>query len=202
MTRRNQAKELEMLQRQEQVAKLLLAGVRSHRGIGELVGVSRATVTRDLAAVREMWRARSVEAIEERVAEELAQIDELQAKATVAWLRSCEDEETNHAGVKKGRTTKDGKPLPDEIYLSQTRRGRSGNAAFLEKIAWCIQKRLDLLGKGGTGKVALVKSEAADYSIDDLYELIGQCVNWRPPASANSTAAADPTSPPRNGSPP
>lgn len=60
--------------RRIEVAALLLSK-HSYRQIGERLGVSHTTITRDVEHIREQWRVRAGAKYQEHVAEEVAKLD-------------------------------------------------------------------------------------------------------------------------------
>ena len=70
---------LDVDQRREAVAGLVLAG-RPYRWIADRLGVSRQTIARDVAAIRQVWRERTAAAYGEHVAEVVAKLDVAEAQ--------------------------------------------------------------------------------------------------------------------------
>lgn len=80
MGRRNrpqhtQVQALQVMNRRRQVAELYLTGAITETEIAAQLQVSQATVSRDLAAIREEWRTEYRESIEESVQRDLKNID-------------------------------------------------------------------------------------------------------------------------------
>jgi hypothetical protein len=134
-----------ILQRRVRVAEAYMR----HKLLYEIAkdeGVSRTTISDDLAAIRKEWLNRAVAAFDQRRAEELARIDRLEAEAWDAWERSKRDAQTIRASTTKGRVDGQGKPLPDLVRTDETLEGQVGDPRFLERIGWCIQKRCEITG--------------------------------------------------------
>jgi hypothetical protein len=123
-------------ERRWKVSQLYLQGLPQHR-IGEQVGVSQKCVSEDLAAVRAEWLAKSVDGFGERLAEELAKVDRVEA---VAW----DSFERSRASITVGKGA-DGKPMKVE---------RPGDDRFLGRVSWCIETRAKLLGLVKTDKAS------------------------------------------------
>lgn len=102
--------------------------------------VTVSSVARDLECVRIIWRERAGQLVGERKAEELARLDRIEAEAWEAWERSKKDV------VKKfgKRQTPTGGTAVET--LGQETLQRDGNPKFLELVARCVEKRLDVLG--------------------------------------------------------
>jgi AcrR family transcriptional regulator len=145
---------LEAAAKRREVAAAYLAG-GTQAEIAAAVGLSQGTVSRHLRAVREEWKARSAEAFEGRLAEELARIDALERVALAAWERSCHDAEVRHVKTETdGTVSVDGRPVPTKTVSEKTTKGQAGDPRFLERIAWCIEQRLKVLGGYAPAKVA------------------------------------------------
>jgi predicted transcriptional regulator len=107
--------------------------------IGEEVGVSQATVSRDLKALQEEWLQSALVDFDKAKARELARIDRLEREYWRAWVRSVEDKEVEvqekvEAGEKQGR-----------LKVSLRREGQAGDARFLAGVQWCIEQRCQIL---------------------------------------------------------
>lgn len=142
-------------ERQQRVAELYCAQ-KSQWEIAEELGVSQPTVSNDLAAIRAKWLANSVMNMSERLAKEIAALDNLERIAMQAWLRSCEDAEEVttmkspprlNIKLKNGdelkKKTSDKPKVTSEITKIK---GQSGNPAFLAEARQCVEKRCKLLG--------------------------------------------------------
>jgi len=104
--------------------------------IADEVGVSQATVSRDLKALQCEWLESALIDFNSAKARELARIDYLELEYWDAWQRSCEDAET---------LVKDGTPEKVE-KLKRTSKGQAGDPRFLQGVQWCIEKRCKILG--------------------------------------------------------
>lgn len=98
-----------------ETARLYCQGL-SQAEIGERLGVSQRTISKDLREIQRRWQAACVEAISQGKARELARIDELERTYWAAWFDS-----------KRAAT-------------------RDGNPAYLQGVLACIEKRCKLLG--------------------------------------------------------
>lgn len=104
--------------------------------IAEEVGVSDATVSRDLKALQSEWLASALVDFNEAKSQELAKIDRLEREYWQAWERSCENAET---------VTKEGGPSGVD-KVKQTSKGQAGDPRFLAGVQWCIERRCKILG--------------------------------------------------------
>ena len=114
----------ELAKRREKVAQLYLQG-QTQRQIAATLGIDQGNVCRDLEAVRKVWLAAAVAAIDQRKAEELARVDQLEATYWTAWDRSQQP-----------------RPVPESTVPTP----RDGNPAFLVGVKDCIELRCKILG--------------------------------------------------------
>jgi hypothetical protein len=105
--------------------------------IARAVGIDQGNVSRDLRWVHDQWLQDAKLANGDRVARELAKIDEVERQAWAAWQRSQQIAET----------TRTRKSLPgDEVMAEVTRQGQVGDAHYLEVVLKCVERRSKLLG--------------------------------------------------------
>lgn len=136
--RRGNRPTAEQERRQAIVGSLYLKG-RPILDIADAVGVSRATVTNDVKAIRKRWVKSAQQSYERQVATQLAKLDELESAAWNGWERSCRDELIT--------TTEDG--FRGDVVVDVTRiqrRIQSGDPRFLTQIANIIRQRCEILG--------------------------------------------------------
>jgi len=100
------------------------------------VGVSDATVSRDLKALQSEWLASALVDFNEAKAQELAKVDRLEREYWQAWRRSCENAES----VTQEGTAK----TVDKV--KKTSKGQAGDPRFLQGVQWCIERRCKILG--------------------------------------------------------
>lgn len=160
------------LKRQHRVADLYLAG-KTQWEIADLVGITQGTVSKDLAAIRTAWLASAVRDFDAIKSEQLAKIDRVEVIAWAAWERSCKDAETRRVESISGRTVrvteKTGKhttkttteKLPPLEKASKSSVGQSGDPRFLDRIAWCVETRLKLIGALPRGELPLTPDGGA-----------------------------------------
>lgn len=131
-------KTLEIAKRRARVAELYLQG-KYQWEIGDEVGVTQATVSTDLAAIRAMWKASAVRDFDEAKEKELARIDALEREYWAAWEASKKEKEST-------KTEKNTSPSGDRLKAAVEKEMRDGNPAFLAGVQWCINKRCEILG--------------------------------------------------------
>ena len=132
-------KTMEIALRREQVARSYAEGVSRAR-IAQQLKVSVATVARDLRFIAKLWQRLLDRDLPTAKAHELAKINRLEAAAWEAWERSYRDEEST-------KVTVDG----DKKRAEKVTKNQSGEAKFLDRVAWCIEKRFNILALAGTG---------------------------------------------------
>jgi hypothetical protein len=146
-------KTLEMAKRRARVAELYLHG-RYQWDIATELGVTQGTISTDLKAIREVWRASAVRNFDEAKSQELARIDQLEREYWQAWLRSKEHKEsTTTEKVQTGGN--------DRMKAGAKKEARDGNPAFLAGVQWCITKRCEILGFDAARKLALSEDGGA-----------------------------------------
>lgn len=116
--------------------------------IAEVVGVSQATISRDLKTLHDEWQQRALANFDEVKAEQLAKVDRLEREYWRAWERSCEDAETETQ-----KTVEYGQG--ERVESQMQRKGQAGDPRFLVGVQWCIERRAKLLGLDEALKVAV-----------------------------------------------
>lgn len=130
--------------RRQKVGGMYLSGRTQFDIAGEL-GVSQATVSADLAAIRKEWMRAAASHFAARVAHELARVDNLESEAWAAWRRSQNPAETTttekgeEAGGLRGVKTV-------KMRAGRKQVGRDGNPEFLRVVERCLIRRAELLG--------------------------------------------------------
>lgn len=105
------------------------------------VEVSQQTISNDLQWVREQWKKESKMLIDERLALELAKIDQLELEYHALFERS------------KGKNGK-GK----------------GDLKYKQRVEWCMERRAQLLGVDAPKRTELTGLNGAPLKIDDVRE--------------------------------
>lgn len=180
-------------ERHKREMELYLHG-KTLQAIAEIVGVTRATVCRDISKMRLAWKAAAIVDFEEKLDLEIAKIDVIEMTAWEGWDRSCQPSEERDVREKKQLTQPssprnvppvEGRPTPrrkvgqptlvtKEIVSNTTTKFRDGNPAFLDRIAWCIEMRLRLIGalKGDKATVQVININWDSLSSFDDTDLI------------------------------
>lgn len=154
--RRNAA---EIARDKKRIGSLYLKGWLQSE-IAEEVGLSIATISRDLVTLHDEWRQSALVDINEAKIVELAKIDTLEREYWRGWERSLKDAETikQEGGVEVKR-------------VSRTKRTRDGDARFLEGVLKCIDRRCKILGLDSPAKLMLERdwqAEAEALGIDPV----------------------------------
>ena len=162
------SKDLEIQERRARVARLYLQK-ELQRDIAETLGIDKSTVSRDLKAIREAWRASALIDIGEAIIRELEALDVIESELWQAWRRSLRKSEkkthkAKNIAVKiedlerdnKGRVQigKDGalkkkketKIYPLEAEESRTTYERDGDPRWMRLILKVREDRRKLLG--------------------------------------------------------
>ena len=142
------------------IARLYLQG-ELQANIGEQLGISQSTVSRDLTVIQKQWAIERVDDFNERKNIELAKVDNLELEYWIAWKRSLEDAETytKKAVDAEGQNRRE---------AQEQTKGQTGDPRFLTGIQWCINKRCELLGLDAPKKADLTsKGESLQLKVDD-----------------------------------
>jgi predicted transcriptional regulator len=114
------------------------------------LGISPATVSRDLKALQGEWRQSSLIDIDAAKSKELAKVDRLEREYWTAWERSCQDAETvtqKTKGTVQRRQNEDGTFVSEQpAEAAKTTKGQAGDPRFLNGVQWCIERRCTILG--------------------------------------------------------
>src|SRR5450631_1060720 len=108
---RSPAEELRLEARRLKVAEMYLQGTRCLSQIAREMGVDKAQISRDFKHIRKLWRENCLEACEAAKHEELARIAAIEQKASLAWERSCKDDET----LEVTGSSQGGKSKPEKV---------------------------------------------------------------------------------------
>jgi hypothetical protein len=128
-----------------EIARLYLQGV-IQVDIAARLGMTRQMVGYDLKAIRAKWLESSLVNFNERVAIELAKIDNLEVEYWQAWQRSLQVKESSTAKV-----VSEAESERNEVSTKQEQ--MTGNESFLAGIRWCIDRRLKLFGLDAPVKI-------------------------------------------------
>jgi hypothetical protein len=120
--------------------------------IAEEVGISAATVCRDLKALQQQWVKSALVDFDEAKARELAKVDRLEREYWEAWLASKEEKMST---ATETATTKDGKRDKAQIRREE----RNGDPRYLQGVQWCIEKRCKILGVDAAQKLDIKVSD-------------------------------------------
>ena len=115
------------------ITRLYLRG-KTQMEIAQQLGISRAMVAYDLAAIQERWRDDTALDLDAAKSRELAKIDELERTYWATWESSLEQKETTTTA-----RTEAGDALRATAQMKKET--RDGNPAFLEGVLKCIQRR-------------------------------------------------------------
>jgi hypothetical protein len=158
------------------VAKMYLRGM-SFRAIAAALKIDFKTVGKDIEYCRGIWRENSLKTFETHLAEQLAKLDEAEAAAWDGWERSQMDDvqtSTEETESPDGPITK----------TKMSRRGQSGQAAYLATVTKIVELRCKLLG--------LLDKDAAEQSIATAnFNVVSIVVDSREQAEEMRTLTVD-----------
>ena len=136
--------------RRVRVSELYLSGL-SQREIATELGIPRTTVQSDLNAIRINWRTITFQNYDKGLNQELAKIDLLETTAWDAWERSTQKATRETVRTRSIALDESGKPAT-VIETTETTETAVGDERFLNRVAWCIEKRCKLLSYDKTGQ--------------------------------------------------
>jgi hypothetical protein len=153
----------ERAKRREEVASLYCQRHAIY-AIAAMLDVNRDTIRNDLAVVRTQWLKNAERKLDERKSEELARLDAIEEVAWKQFRRSCQSRQKTRVQVTRGRSNRNGQPLPDLVREETRTEESAGDPRYLERISWCVSKRCELLGLSETGS-----------TINSAVTVIGNC---------------------------
>jgi hypothetical protein len=170
----------------ERIAGWYLRGW-SQAAIAAELKLSHQQISLDIKEIRRRWSESSLASIDEKIEKELARIDRLEATAWDAWERSVGEIEirtVKSAGVEIEKVSGPGQaddPKSEdpresrlvEIESTVRTEHRAGDPRFLERIGWCINRRIEVLGIDPPKKIAPT-NPAGDEPWDGGAEARGQ----------------------------
>ena len=156
MSKRRDSAQLERDRRR--IAEMYLRGALQV-DIAEELHIDQSTVSRDLKALQDEWRASALIDINEAKARELAKIDALEREYWDAWQESKHDAETWTSETKEGH-----QPYTKE---SKTAKGQVGDASFLAGVMSCITKRCQILGLDAPKKLEHTGADGGPVQVND-----------------------------------
>jgi transposase len=134
-TRESEREEFEITERQQKVARLYIQG-KYQSQIADELKVDPATVSRDIQAIRENWRASALFDYSTAIGRELALLDAVEKEAWAEYLKSKE------ATVKDTRES----IANVGVKVSVTKTTRTGDPRYLAIVMECSEKRAKLMG--------------------------------------------------------
>lgn len=120
------------------IATLYLRG-KVQQEIAKELGISQATVSRDLKVIQEDWVRESAQALDQRKAIELAKVDALELEYWEAWERSQKDAVSE---VSEMSTDSGGQKIRKQKKVD----GQVGDPRYLAGVMQCIDRRCQILG--------------------------------------------------------
>ena len=154
-----------ILQRRLRVAQLAAQG-RTQLEIADELGVSQATICADLNEIHSQWQKATEAQTAERIAREIAMIEEIRRAAWEGWARSQRDQERKRVKTTAG-------PDQDGVKVEKIkdRRTQSGDSKMLRTALKCSEMILRTLGAFKTKATPAVNTW--DTVLKTLYESQG-----------------------------
>lgn len=154
-------------ERRQKIAAMYLQR-KTLRVIAHELGLSYAAVSKDLRILRQQWQDSALTDFNERMAQEVAKIDNLEVTYWQAWEKSLEEKSTtlSEQNVRHVGDTEQSKRNKEQVR----RMVQQGNPAFLEGVRWCIEKRCQIFGLNAPQ--VNVHIPVSELSEDELYKII------------------------------
>lgn len=147
--------------------------------IANAIGISRQQINVDLGKIRDEWRARYSEKVDEFKQEQLAKIDALEAKYWAAWEKSLGDKKINSVSTSQGLLNKPG------LEKTATTESSYGESKYLDGILKCIDRRCKILGIDAPKNVEMTnRIEASEEWIKERSDIV-DALNAHPEAKAD-----------------
>ena len=140
-------------ERRTRIAALYLKGIRSYRDIAKEMGVVISTVCKDLKAIKEDWKQLYAKDFSEAVAEVLAEIEVVKQTAWLEWEKS----RGTHRKIRREK-----KPGQKGITESIETEELCGDPRYLDKVEWCINKKIEILGLEAPKKINMDVGASGD----------------------------------------
>lgn len=139
-------------QRAADIAKLARLRLFGHTQTecAEKLGVSQATVSRDLAVVVAGWKSEAVADMESIKAKELAKLDALEVEAYAAWMGSKAESQKTTVEERPGRQSSkdadDDKPAKNGKHIKIEKQRSDGDPRFLQALLAIQDRRAKIIG--------------------------------------------------------
>lgn len=127
------------------ISKYYLEGMTQWE-IRNKLGISQATVSRDLKLLFRYWRLSSINNIDQLKQIELVRINKLEIEYWNSWDRSKEEFKRKSLKQKLVKKNKDDPGLPEPLEIRTGTEDRNGDPRYLAGVQWCITKRCEILG--------------------------------------------------------
>jgi len=134
-------------ERRKRVSEMYLRGMYQV-DIATEVGVTQQQISLDLVAIRKEWQEKRLNSFEEKISEELEKIDTLEREAWIAWKASIGKKQVVSNKMKGDRET------AKSIEKTVTEKEENGDPRYLDKVQWCIDRRLKIIGGDAPVKVS------------------------------------------------
>lgn len=115
--------------------------------IGIALGLTQQQISYYLKQLYQEWRSSAPVDLGERLAQELAKIDLLEAEAQAEYEHSKRPIKKHQVVTEAAKADEESDADPGFIVrTTDTTEGRVGDPRFLERVSWCIDTRLKIWG--------------------------------------------------------
>ena len=167
----NRRTDAEILHDRVRISELYLKAW-AQKDIAKELGMTEATVSRDLAALRQDWIASAAMNFDDAKARELVKIDRIEREAWAAWEQSkTPDQDAPDASMHGKKSTtqfgSEGKPTG----WQQTKETSPGDAQYMRIIQWCVEQRLKIIGGYAAEKREVTGKDGGPIDVRSAREL-------------------------------
>lgn len=145
-------------ERRARVADFILMG-RSAAWISLALSIGRATVDRDVRAIRKEWEDRRLDGHDAKVARQLARVDRIEAETWDAWERSKAPQEKT---ITRSTRTSDGS---ERLHSELVKVEQVGDPSFLATLTRLQQIRMEIEGT----KAPVRQDVEVRLGVDDVF---------------------------------
>lgn len=153
----------------------------SHKQLAEAYGISPSTVRDVIRNTRELWKDWRVKDFDTQLLNELERINWIEDQAREAWEKSKEPlitqtRRTDGTYMKDSEgdyvLDENGKRRLNVLYDEIKKQDRHPDPRYLDKISWCVEQRLRIIGAYAPEKHAATTPDGKQYAPFSIIEVV------------------------------
>lgn len=155
--------------RRQEIAGLYKKGITNQAKIGEMLGITRVTVWKDLKVLNERWKESALIDLDAAKGQLLDELNDLKRNYWEAWEQSREEAKTK---TLKAKSDNKGNPTPDTQTVKTEE--QCGDPRYLQGIEKCLQETAKILGlyapvkQDISGPLNVVLKMPDDLKVEDI----------------------------------